>query len=199
MSSNPLKFRNVAAVSAAIIVASMGSALAATSITSAQISDNTIQSADIHNTDENGIGVRVDDTSQAIQNRLADVTDLNSRVANLESYKSELLTGASYTSTWAAHSFGETIETCPDGSYAIGGGYSAWGGFGGQHDGYDLGGQNTDIQVTVSAPYFKGDYEPVDEGGNFRADQWVVRGFNHGDADQIVRAWVVCMKVPDAS
>jgi hypothetical protein len=70
-----------------------------------------------------------------------------------------------------------------------------WGGYGGTHDSYDLGGQNTDIQVTVSAPYFKGEYVPVDEAGNFRADQWVVRGFNHGATDQIVRAWVVCASI----
>ena len=51
---------------------------------------------------------------------------------------SNLIVGAGYTSTWKAGEYGETIETCPAGQYAIGGGYSTWGGFGGKHDGYDL-------------------------------------------------------------
>jgi hypothetical protein len=110
---------------------------------------------------------------------------------------SNLITGADYSDVWEANSFGESLETCPAGQYAIGGGYSTWGGFNGTHDGYDLGGTNLDIQVTVSAPYFKGAYEPVDEAGNFRADQWVVRGFNQGDEDQIVRAWVNCADIAD--
>ena len=38
-------------------------------------------------------------------------------------------------------------------------------------------------------------YAPVDEAGNFRADQWVVRGFNNGDSQVDVRAWVTCAKV----
>jgi hypothetical protein len=50
----------------------------------------------------------------------------------------------------------------------------------------------------VSAPYFKGDYEPVDAAGNFRADQWVVRGYNNNGETQVdVRAWVVCANVAD--
>jgi collagen triple helix repeat protein len=105
-----------------------------------------------------------------------------------------LITGAAYTDVWAPNSFGESIEECPDGQYAIGGGFSTWGGYG-THPSYDLGGENLDIQVTLSAPYFRGAYEPVDEAGNFRADQWVVRGFNHGDSEQIVRAWVNCADV----
>jgi hypothetical protein len=91
---------------------------------------------------------------------------------------------------WAPNSYGETIETCPAGQTAIGGGFSqdASTGVDGK---YDLGGK-ADVQVTVSAPYFKGDYVPVDDAGNFRADQWVVRGFNHSDQQVDVRAWVVC-------
>jgi hypothetical protein len=35
----------------------------------------------------------------------------------------------------------------------------------------------------------------VDAAGNFRPDQWVVRGYNSGDSAQIVRAWVTCAEV----
>jgi hypothetical protein len=108
---------------------------------------------------------------------------------------SNLTTGAHYKTTWAAGQPGETITECPEGAYAIGGGFSTFVGFHGMHDGYDLGGTNEDIQVTVSAPYFKGDYVPVNDGGAFRADQWVVRGYNNGTTDQVVRAWVICAKV----
>lgn len=111
---------------------------------------------------------------------------------NKPSPKPNLIAGAGYTDVWEAGTFGESIETCPAGQYALGGGFSTFGGYGGTHDGYDLGGMNRDIEVTVSAPYFKGDYVPVDAGGNFRADQWVVRGFNGGTEDQVVRAWVIC-------
>lgn len=109
-----------------------------------------------------------------------------------------LIVGAGYAGLgahdyWAPGSYGETIETCPAGQYAIGGGFSQDASTG--TDGkYDLGGK-ADVQVTVSAPYFKGDYEPVDDAGNFRADQWVVRGFNHSDKPVDVRAWVVCSSV----
>lgn len=104
--------------------------------------------------------------------------------------------GAGYTSTWEADSYGETIETCAEGEYVTGGGYSMWGGFP-THGGYDLGGENLDIQVTVSAPYISGAYVPIsDTDSRFFADQFVVRGFNHGDTDQIVRAWALCAPIP---
>ena len=111
---------------------------------------------------------------------------------------SDLIVGAGYAGLgghdyWAPHSYGETIETCPAGSYALGGGFSqdASTGVDGK---YDLGGK-ADVQITVSAPYFQGEYTPVDEAGNFRADQWVVRGFNNSDSQVDVRAWVTCAKV----
>jgi hypothetical protein len=99
-------------------------------------------------------------------------------------------------SLWAANSYGETIQTCKAGEYAVGGGFSSFGGYGGKHDGYDLGGLNTDVEITVSAPYFPGDYAPIsDADSRFRPTQWVVRGFNHGDAPVDVRAWVTCTTV----
>jgi hypothetical protein len=95
--------------------------------------------------------------------------------------------GADYTHTWPAHSDKEMIVSqCPAGQVAVGGGYSTWGGD------KDLGGDNQNIQVTVSAPYFEGEYKPVDDAGNFLPTEWVIEGYNRGPADQIVRAWVVC-------
>lgn len=103
--------------------------------------------------------------------------------------------GAGYTQVWAPNSFGESIQKCPAGEYVTGGGYSMWGGYP-TNGSYDLGGENLDIEVTVSAPYIKGDYVPIsDTDSRFYADQWVVRGFNHGDTEQIVRAWVLCAPV----
>lgn len=161
-----LRNRITAVVAGSVVVIGIGAtgAVAGTLITSAQIEDGTIRGKDLRP----GFKERA-------------VSDSGS----------ELIVGAGYTSTWKAGEAGETIETCPEGQYAIGGGYSTWGGK------YDLGGDNRNIQVTVSAPYFQGEYEPVDEAGNFRADQWVVRGFNHGDEDQIVRAWVNCADIAD--
>ena len=151
--------------------------------------------SDSSETETNALAGRVTDLEGASNSSETEANALAGRVTDLEGETdsgSDLIVGAGYTSTWAANSYGETIETCPEGQYAIGGGYSTFGGFGGTHDDYDLGGTNRNIEVTVSAPYFKGAYEPVDEAGNFRADQWVVRGYNNGDTDQVVRAWVVC-------
>ena len=107
---------------------------------------------------------------------------------------SGLIAGSGYTTTWQGDS-GATLQTareeCPEGQYAIGGGFSTWGGD------KDLGGDNKNIQITVSAPYFEGDYKPVDEAGNFRPTEWVVKGYNNGTSDQIVRAWVTCANVAD--
>jgi hypothetical protein len=108
---------------------------------------------------------------------------------------SNFIVGAGYKDVWMACEYRESIEECPEGQKAIGGGFSTFGGYDGVHDNYDLGGTNRDIQVTVSAPYFKGAYVPADAAGDLRADQWVVRGFNAGETDQVVRAWVVCADV----
>jgi hypothetical protein len=102
---------------------------------------------------------------------------------------SNVIAGAGYTNTWTGDE-GASLQTarseCPAGQYAIGGGWSTWGGD------KDLGGDNKNIQITVSAPYFEGDYIPVDEEGNFRPTEWVIKGYNNGTTDQIVRPWVVC-------
>lgn len=105
---------------------------------------------------------------------------------------SNLIAGADYNTTWVGDS-GATLQTvrseCPTGQYALGGGFSTWGGD------KDLGGDNKNIQITVSAPYFEGDYKPVDDAGNFRPTEWVLKGYNNGATDQIVRAWVTCATV----
>ncbi len=81
------------------------------------------------------------------------------------------------------------LGQCGEGQYATGGGFSTWGGD------KDLGGDNKSIQITVSAPYFEGDYVPVNDGGDFRPTEWVIKGYNNGDTMQIVRPWVVCADV----
>lgn len=107
---------------------------------------------------------------------------------------SHLIAGSGYSTTWKGDG-GDTLQTvreeCPAGQYALGGGYSTWGGD------KDLGGDNRNIVVTVSAPYFEGDYVPADDAGNFRPTEWVVKGYNLGTSDQIVRAWVTCANVAD--
>lgn len=107
---------------------------------------------------------------------------------------SNLIAGAGYTNTWVGDS-GATLQTareeCPAGQYALGGGFSTFGGD------KDLGGDNKNIVVTVSAPYFEGEYVPVDDAGNFRPTEWVVKGYNNGDTDQVVRAWVTCATIAD--
>lgn len=177
------------ALAGALLAASATGAVAGSLVTSAQIKDNTVRSVDVRDG-----AVHKVDLSKGVN---AALTKVGTNGKDGKDGVSNLITGAGYTSTWEAGEYGETVETCPTGQYAIGGGYSMWGGYGGTHDSYDLGGTNKDIQVTVSAPYFKGEYVPVDEAGNFRADQWVVRGYNHGTTDQIVRAWVTCANVAD--
>jgi hypothetical protein len=107
---------------------------------------------------------------------------------------SNLVAGSGYNTTWTGDG-GASLQTvrgeCPAGQYALGGGFSTWGGD------KDLGGDNKNIQITVSAPYFEGEYIPVDDAGNFRPTEWVVKGYNNGDKEQIVRAWVTCASVTD--
>ena len=159
----------VGGAAALIAVGSTGTAVAGTLITSHQIQDGTIRVADV---------------------RPGAVDRLSGSDGDVTTIVGAGYAGLGGHDYWAPGSYGETIETCPAGQTAIGGGYSqdASTGVDGK---YDLGGK-ADVQVTVSAPYFKGDYVPVDDAGNFRADQWVVRGYNNSDHQVDVRAWVVC-------
>ena len=108
--------------------------------------------------------------------------------------------GAGYETVWPADGeIHETIETCHEGEYITGGGYSTFGGAG-LTPTKDLGGDNPDIQITVSAPYVNsdGDYVPIsDTDSRFYADRWVVRGYNNGDTEQTVRAWALCAALPN--
>jgi hypothetical protein len=193
-----IRKNRVAAVAVGAIVlvgfSSMG-AVAGTFITGAQIKDQTIRSNDIAT---GGVGtseirdesILTRDLSQATMDALKGQTgkagkDGKDGVTNL-------IAGAGYLTTWEGDK-GANLQTvreeCPAGQYALGGGFSTWGGD------KDLGGDNKNIQVTVSAPYFEGAYVPVDDAGNFRPTEWVVKGYNNGETNQIVRAWVTCAKV----
>ena len=190
-----IRTNRVAAVAVGAVVlvgfSSMG-AVAGTLITGAQIKDQSIRSNDIGT---GGVG-----TSEI---RDASILTRDLSQATMDALKGQagkagkdgvtnLIAGAGYDTTWAGDN-GATLQTvreeCPAGQYALGGGFSTWGGD------KDLGGDNQEIQVTVSAPYFEGAYVPVDAAGNFRPTEWVVKGYNNGAKDQIVRAWVTCAKV----
>jgi hypothetical protein len=113
---------------------------------------------------------------------------------------SDVIAGAGYTHTWAGDNGSELntiIESCPEGQVALGGGFSMWGGSDVNAGGtaYDLGGDNKNIQVTVSAPYYEEHYDESKYGGNIRPTEWVVKGYNNGDTAQIVRTWVTCATV----
>ena len=178
----------------AVVMVAVGAtgASAAHLIGSKDIRDNSVRSRDIH-----------DNTIKS--NDLADgsvaLADLNNDVRSALTPKTaqggvpqrpgldNVIAGSGYHTTWTGDS-GATLQTvreeCPTGQYALGGGFSTFGGD------KDLGGDNKDIQITVSAPYFEGAYVPVDDAGNFRPTEWVVKGYNNGTADQLVRAWVTC-------
>lgn len=181
------------AVGAVVLVgfSSMG-AVAGTMITGAQIKDQTVRSNDIAT---GGVGTsEVRDASILTRDLSQDTIDSLKGQAGKDGKNgvTNLIAGAGYGTTWAGDN-GANLQTvreeCPAGQYALGGGFSTWGGD------KDLGGDNGNIQVTVSAPYFEGAYVPVDDAGNFRPTEWVVKGYNNGAKDQIVRAWVTCAKV----
>lgn len=206
----------IAAVVLAIIVAvTGGSASAGRLITGRDIKDNSVGSVDVRDSslktaDIKDGQVKITDLDPVLAKSLANLilnpSKAQDGAAGPKGDKGEAGTngtngqdgtsnpsaaGAGYTSTWAAHSAGQTVQKCRAGEYVTGGGYSTWGGE------YDLG-NNPDIQVTVSAPYIQGEYEPIsDSDSRFYADQWVVRGYNNGDTDQVVRAWVLCAPLPN--
>jgi hypothetical protein len=203
-----LKNNRTAAVglSAAMLVTlgGVGGAFAADAIGSRDIKNDSIRSIDVRN---NTLGMRDfnDHTKDEInqpgprgprgpQGEQGPQGEKGPKGDKGEPGVSNLIAGAGYQQTWKGDN-GATLQTsreeCPAGQYALGGGFSTWGGD------KDLGGDNKNIQVTVSAPYFEGEYKPVDEAGNFRPTEWVVKGYNNGSTDQIVRAWVTCADVPE--
>lgn len=187
----------VAGASVLVILGGVGGAVGGTLITSARIADETIRARDIGPGAVTRAEVRdgtvgVGDLSNFVRTQLAKQAQDGVDGVDGKDGVSNLIAGAGYHTTWVGDG-GATLQTvreeCPAGQYALGGGWSTWGGD------KDLGGDNQNIRVTVSAPYFEGEYLPVDEAGNFRATEWVIKGYNLGDTDQIVRAWVTCATV----
>lgn len=204
----------VAAVATTAVLFASGGAVAGSLITSADIKDNTVKSIDLKDGKAVGeadlkpqLAAKVNATSQPGTQGPAgpqgpqgprgpqgqDGADgADGASAGISA------AGSSYDTTWAAGEFSETVETCAAGEYVTGGGYSTFGGAG-LSPTKDLGGDNANIQVTVSAPYIASDgaYVPIsDTNSRFYADRWVVRGYNNGDTDQIVRAWALCAPIP---
>ena len=182
------------AVTTGLIVAGTTGAVAGSLIGSSDIRDNSVRSIDLRD----GKAVGTKDLRPGLANRVnqhaQDGADGKDGVANPSA------AGAGYDTTWPADGqVHETIETCAEGEYITGGGYSTFGGAG-LSPTKDLGGDNTDILITVSAPYVNsdGDYHPIsDSDSRFYADRWVVRGVNNGDSPQVVRAWALCAPLPN--
>lgn len=183
-----MQLKNIAILGVSAAVAAVGigvgaggSAYADNLLGSSGIQDNSVRSKDV----KDGT-LRLKDMRPGAVNRLHGqdgVADVNA--------------GANYSHTWAGDN-GATLNTivskCDEGQVALGGGFSTWGGADANESGlaYDLGGDNKDIQVTVSAPYTGKQYDEHKYHGGILPDRWVVKGFNNGTTDQIVRAWVVC-------
>lgn len=193
--------RTVAIVTGATIIAAAGStgAVAANLVNSADIRDNSIRSADVR---DGALNMR--DLRPRVASKIRSEGPQGPAGSDGEDGVSGIAAGAGYADLgahdkWAANSPGQTVEKCKAGEYAVGGGFSSWGGFAGDAS-KDLGGMD-DVQITVSAPYIENDgaYVPIsDADSRFRPTLWVVRGFNHSAQPVDVRAWVVCAADPTA-
>lgn len=204
----------VAIGASAIVVLGGTGAYAATQITSGDIKDQTIQSRDIHS---DGVGsnelkdnsATMSKLGSGVQDKLnqvgqkADQSALNQEAQDRKSgddnlqgqvngTMKETVVDGPYTNTWKGDN-GATMQSatvkCDPGYVAIGGGFS---GQGGTDDAGNP--QNKDLQITASFPYTD-NYQPINDRGSFRANEWVVKGFNNGSTDQVVRPWVVCAQV----
>jgi hypothetical protein len=174
----------VGATTLAVVFAG-GGAVAASLITSADIKNQTIRSADIH---ADGVGkseirdeaVGYRELTGAARDRIADLAS-----AGL----SHLVTDGTYDNTWTGDE-GATLQTatvkCDPGYFATGGGFS--GNFGVDDTGTEA---DSALQVIASYPYAD-NLAPVNSRGSIRATKWVVRGFNNGVDDLVVRPWVIC-------
>ena len=167
-----MKFKHVLVASAAAVIAAVaigsGNAQAAVThlIGSQDIKDNSVRLADIR---------------EGAKHKLSE--------------NPQVLAGAGYApgshDIWE-NGYNETIQSCPEGEVVVGGGFSQGGGYP-TNPGYDLGGENTDVTVTVSAPYVP-EYQPFSpDDDRFVPTQWVVRGYNNGEEPVDVRSWVTCM------
>ena len=186
-----LKNRISAVVTGSAVLVAVGatSAVAGNLIGSAEIRDGGVHRVDLGD----GINARIDNKATDGQ-----VNGIQNRVTDLEGQSSvgDVTAGAGYNNTWPGNSdaLNTIVAKCDEGQIALSGGFSTWGGSDVNESGlaYDLGGDNENINVTVSAPYTGEAYDENKYGGNIRPDRWVVKGYNHGASDQIVRAWVVC-------
>lgn len=116
--------------------------------------------------------------------------------------------GANSTEVWAAGpnaGFHRSWVACPEGKTALGGGYSR---------DTETGAAVKGLQVVTSSPAqidptIKDEpateaderlvHIPIegDAAGSFVPNGWLVEGFNNGNADLIVRPWVICAAVND--
>jgi hypothetical protein len=209
--------RSLAVVAAATVIAlaAGGGAVAGSLITSKDIQDKTITSADLH---KNSVktqkvkdgSLRLSDLNQKANDAIkkggpqgpagpAGATGPQGPKGPKGSSAGISAAGSGYDTVWPADGqVHETVETCAAGEYITGGGFSTFGGAG-LSPTKDLGGDNPDIQITVSAPYIASDsaYVPIsDTNSRFYADRWVVRGYNNGSTEQVVRAWALCAPLP---
>jgi hypothetical protein len=172
----------VAGAAALAVVFASGGAVAASLVTSADIKDQTIRSVDIH---ADGVG------KSEIRDAGVGTRELTQSVRDQMAFGlSHLVTDAPYTTTWTGDS-GAALQTatvkCDAGYFAVGGGFSGAGG-----DAQDTGGaEYKDVQVVASFPYA----DPavgVNARGSIRPNEWVLKGFNNGTTDLVVRPWVTC-------
>ena len=170
----------VAGAAALAVVFASGGAVAASLVTSADIKDQTIRSVDIH---ADGVG------KSEIRDAGVGTREITQSVRDQMAFGlSHLVTDGPYDTTWTGNS--DALQTatvkCDAGYFAVSGGFSGAGGEG------DTGTEAyADLQIVASYPYV----EPpasVNARGSIRPNEWVVKGFNNGATDLVVRPWVTC-------
>lgn len=159
-----------------------------------------------------GVGVSVASASTSSPNKLTACTNSHNQVVKFYPYVAGCVgnyntihwsggspttpprmlnpvTDGPYTTTWkgdSGASLQEAVVKCDSGKIAVGGGFSQQGGSD------DLGGTNKDIQITVSTPYTD-NYQPVNSRGSLKPNEWIVKGYNNGTTDAVIRPWVTCV------
>lgn len=151
----------------------VGGAYASRLIGSHDIRNGSIRGVDVHNGSLHGSDVG---------NGSLGLRDLNSHTRNrIDQGLTGLTTTVNYQA-WQGDQ-GEALQstsaTCDAGKYALGGGYHVVGPAG---DPYG----KENITVVSSSP------TDSQDGGHFAPDSWSVRGYNDGDAEYKVIAYVTC-------